>query len=551
MTSKKWNDGSASIILLPTGQVGTELINLVEQWTKSWLLKPAFWISELDVVETSEGLPRIYATVIGRNGSQRVDLFSQLSRLDINNVRVIAARVVGQNQKTDRTQDHSVSIIEKYIEQSRPIKTRTTANHDGITILKVNLVFAPTEQKGASLNELLESHWDVNLVVAPEDRATPMSFDGFTRYDDQEKMIGFILSNIATTASLWSGQRKSIFELSNLFSDLSPIQNQVRVMRTFVRGILSEGLSVRVAVEALKLAGNAETSKLDGSRPIPNKYLVTYEENEKNDEITKMLANALALQDSALLYKKISMQGEITQIETGVIDAMKFFLRSSWSLIRILPLWFFAALWNFIARLVTVRLFGARGREVVKGTIDFPKTDLDKDAARNLIEISERRKKIELALEQWPKNILRKSNPGLWEDLRRLVIGKLDGSALPKDLKHEDKDSAGVIKVFGDLNQILPSLDEEWILPENISRTLETEPRRANWRNMDTLEDIEEFLKARISSLEEEKNVSNLKLDEYKTELETLENSLKQETIKLQEIQKHSKIKNVESTVHV
>jgi hypothetical protein len=71
---------------------------------------------------------------------------------------------------------------------------------------------------------------------------------------DKAKMNGFILSNIASTAGIWSGQQKSIFELSNQFSDLSPVQNQVRVMRTFVRGILSEGLAVEVAVGAPKAA---------------------------------------------------------------------------------------------------------------------------------------------------------------------------------------------------------------------------------------------------------------------------------------------------------
>lgn len=548
MTSKNWHEGSASVVLLPSGEIGAELIKLVSEWTKSWMLKPAFWISDSDIVNSNDAPPRIYATVTGRNGSQRVDLFSQLTRLDINNIRVLAARVVGINEQTDKIQDQSVSIIEKYVEQSRPIKTRNDGQETGIRILKVNLIFAPTEQKGASYTELLESHWDINLVVAPEDRATPTSFDGFTRYADKEKMNGFILSNIASTAGLWSGQRKSIFELSAQFSDLSPVQNQVRVMRTFVRGVLSEGLAVRVAAEALRLAGKASSSKLS-NRIIPNARLIAYEGNDVAKKIDEMLEQALSFQNNALKYSQISLNTEVAQNETGVFEAVKFFFVSTWSLIKILPLWFFAAIWNFLAKLISARLFGTRGREVAKGTIDFPKTNLDKDSARNLLEIHERRRKILDVLNQWPKNTLRKSEPRLWEDIRKLVIGRLDGSTLPAGIEHE-KDSVG-LRVIGDLNDVLPSLYEEWELPEQISRTIDSEPRKANWRQMDVLEDIEGFLKSKISQAEENIRDLNQRVGFVDTELKELSQKIKLDSTKLEKERNKSTAVDIEVEANV
>ena len=550
MTKNNWHDGSASVILLPGGEVGADLVTLVAHWTKSWMLKPAFWIHEADIVESEDGPPRIFASITGRNGSERVDLFPQLSRLDIKNIRVIAARVVGHDQKTDRAQDDAVSLLEKYIEQSRPIRTRNIAEDIGIKILKVNLIFAPTEQKGASFTDLLESHWDINLVVAPEDRATPTSFDGFTRYADKAKMNGFILSNIASTAGIWSGQQKSIFELSNQFSDLSPVQNQVRVMRTFVRGILSEGLAVEVAVEALKLAGNASSSTLTG-RIIPNPHLVAFEENQVKEKIDEMLESALNFENGALRYKPVPLTFESSQVETGVVSAIKFFFRSSWSLIKILPLWIFTAFWNFLARAVTARLFGARGREVAKGTIDFPKTDLDKDSARNLVEIAERREKIKKTLEQWPKNSLRKSEPGLWGNLRKLVIGRLDGSSLPENLSHNKKDDGLGYKVFGDLNKIIPSTNDEWILPENISRTLDSEPRKVNWREIDAVENIDDFLKMRINQAELVTNELNSKIQALLDDVVVLDQANKQEVEKLEKFRLDTKLENLVGNTHV
>ena len=532
MSNSQWHDGSASVILLPGGSTGADLEVLIADWTKSWMLKPAFWISEGQIKESPGGPPRIMARVTGRNGSQEVDLFSQLSRLDIQSIRVIAARVVGADEKLDRQQDLAVGVIEKYIEQSRPIVTRSGGAEVGIKILKVNLVFAPTEQKGASYVDLLESHWDVNLVVAPEDRATPTSFDGFTRYADNEKMNGFILSNIAATAGLWSGQQRSIFELENQFSDLSPIQNQVRVMRTFVRGILSEGLAIRVAAEALRRAGNATESNLDGLRTVPNPNLVAYEKHETSRIIDQMVTDTLEFQNGALKYEKVNLDVEVNQTASGVFAAIKMFGRNSWSLIKVLPLWFFAALWNLIARTVTLKLFGARGREVVKGTIDFPKTDLDKDAATNLLEIKLRREKVKEVLGQWPRNTLRKSEPGLWADLRRIVLGRLDGSSLPVGLEHS-RDSAG-LRVLGDLNQVLPSLHEKWKLPEDIQRTLESDPRSANWQEMDVLSGIEEFLQTKISAAQSEVDRLGVRSSEIDGELSKLNEELQAASIEFE-----------------
>lgn len=534
MSKSQWHAGSASVILLPGGAIGSELEQLITEWTQSWMLKPAFWITEGQVQQSVTGPPRIMARVTGRNGSQVVDLFPQLSRLDIQNVRVIAARVVGSDCKVDRAQDDAVSVIEKYIEQSRPLITRNNGVEVGISILKVNLVFAPTEQKGASFVELLENHWDVNLVVAPEDRATPNSFDGFTRYEDTQKMNGFILSNIASTAGLWSGQQKSIFELSSQFADLSPIQNQVRVMRTFVRGILSEGLAIRVAAEALRRAGDASESQIDGLRSVPNKHLFAYDKSDTGKVIDKMVEDSLNFENGALRYKRSIISGEMLQNATGVFGAIKFFFRSSWSLIKVLPLWFFAAFWNFIARAITLKLFGSRGREVAKGTIDFPRTDLDKDAARNLVEIADRRSKVKLVLDSWPRNTLRKSEPTLWSDLRKIVLGNLDGSTLPHGLEHE-RDSSGT-RVLGDLNQVLPSLHETWSLPPAIQRVLESDPRSATWQEMDVLEGVEGFLESTVGSAQTELNRLTERLHHLEDETAKVNEELKVQVNKISDL---------------
>ena len=169
---------------------------------------------------------------------------------------------------------------------------------------------------------------------------------------------------------------------------------------------------------------------------------------------------------------------------------------------------------------------------MVKGTIDFPKTDLDKDAATNLLEIKLRREKVKEVLGQWPRNTLRKSEPGLWADLRRIVLGRLDGSSLPVGLEHS-RDSAG-LRVLGDLNQVLPSLHEKWKLPEDIQRTLESDPRSANWQEMDVLSGIEEFLQTKISAAQSEVDRLGVRSSEIDGELSKLNEELQAASIEFE-----------------
>jgi hypothetical protein len=73
-----FREQSASIILLPDGKWGEDLLDLVESWSKNWLLQPAYWLSVSNIKHFEGRPPEVLATVIGRNGRREVDLFQQL-----------------------------------------------------------------------------------------------------------------------------------------------------------------------------------------------------------------------------------------------------------------------------------------------------------------------------------------------------------------------------------------------------------------------------------------------------------------------------------------
>jgi hypothetical protein len=524
-SSSLWHEGAASVVLLPGGEDGLRILDIVEEWTQCWMLKPAFWVYSSEEKISKDSVPRITTCVIGRNGRREIDLLDYLSREDFDQVRLIAIRTVDELSEHDALQDKIVDQVKDALESARPLEIKADrADRPQTKFVRVNLVFAPTSRKGASALHLLEPSWDINLVVAPEDRSTPSRFDKATRdvtQADKDVWHRFILSNAAVVGGIWAGQEKGILETSHEFQDLSPVQGQVRLMRSFVRGVLSEGLSTRVAADALDRAAKAELSKIDPLRSYPNDFLEAYESAQLNDEIKKMVDETMNFSNGRLSYKQIKLTPPPMPKETGVFKAIKDFGKTTWSLLKVLPLWIFAGLWNVIAGLVSKAIFGFRGHKVVKGNIDFPRTNLDKGADILITEITRRRKKIAEILAVWPYNSLRKSEPILWEEIRKLAIGRLDASSLPKGI--ESKSGTRGKLVIGNLNDVVPNLKEEWVLPANFERTIPSQPRSATWLQDDVVDDLSQFLTgeiARSNAAIEELRVKTTQADQEKEKKE-------------------------------
>jgi hypothetical protein len=176
--SLPFREQSASIILLPDGEWGEELLDLVDSWSKNWLIQPAYWLKISNIKHFEGRPPDVVATVVGRNGRREVDLFQQLSRYSIPILRLISIRLVEESVERNAIQDSLVDVLAKYVQDSTPLSRQTESNKEiGSQLIKVNLIFSPSEATGASYPHLHEPLWNFNIVVAPEDRTFPTGFD--------------------------------------------------------------------------------------------------------------------------------------------------------------------------------------------------------------------------------------------------------------------------------------------------------------------------------------------------------------------------------------
>jgi uncharacterized coiled-coil protein SlyX len=114
-----------------------------------------------------------------------------------------------------------------------------------------------------------------------------------------------------------------------------------------------------------------------------------------------------------------------------------------------------------------------------------------------ITEITRRRKQIAETLAVWPHNVLRKSDPILWKEIRRLVVGRLDASVLPDGVPAESGTRGKL--VVGNLNEVVPNVKEEWVLPANFERTVPSQPRSATWLQDEVIDDLGQFLASEIT----------------------------------------------------
>lgn len=272
MGKRVWDSASVSIILLPSGELGTALLDLAEQWSRSWLLTPALWLLADEMPdfphvnrEDHHIPPDLFAYLLGRDEEQnpvreRVDLFWTLGSQEFQKIRFVAVRTEQDEILRSKT-DTSAKVAAKYIEFAAPIRRDKSKDElERVVFQKYNLVIAPTNERGL-LSEVLDQFWDKNLIAAAEDRATPLSTDSFVKVE--KRFLGFALAHIATTSGLWTGLPISSAEIGE-----GTQLPQARLQRVFVRGVTSDSLSADIANSALQklnsLDGNFQVGSVDG-----------------------------------------------------------------------------------------------------------------------------------------------------------------------------------------------------------------------------------------------------------------------------------------------
>jgi hypothetical protein len=265
MAKRIWESKAISIIVLPSGDQGLKILDLAQEWTRSWLLSPALWMLADEIPDSPElrGVelqtpPKLEAYLLGRDEEQnavreKVDVFWTLGSQAFDKIRFIAVRTEQNDELMERTSARAKNAA-VFIQRAVPdFVTKVTDELLSAPFMKYNLVIAPTNDRKFR-EKIIDGFWSANLIAAAEDRSTPRSTDSFVKVE--ERFVGFALAHIATTAGLWAGLPISSAEIKSERTQ----QRQARLQRVFVRGVTSDALSADIAHWAIQKLNFSDTS---------------------------------------------------------------------------------------------------------------------------------------------------------------------------------------------------------------------------------------------------------------------------------------------------
>jgi hypothetical protein len=517
MSKAFWPASKASIILLPSGAQGQNLFDFAKSWVEAGLLGPAIWVLPESIVNEPGSPPKVMATVLGISSDRsvieiQVDLFEQIAREALKVIRLVKLRSSRPSQEFDKEQDEIVKIIEKYLGWSVPSHDKRMSDRDAVLDYQpINLICAPTE-----FNVTVQENWSrmgygTTIIAAPEDRTSPWSSDAFVR--DDAKFDGFTLMHLATVSGIWNGLPVGTLEL---FERERSGMTQVWLSRVFFSGVFTDGLARRIAagfVEDLADPSYELLDAPDGTVFIDPVYEDAY--------IDVMVDASFLLDVNALEYQRPALPGDPDKTKLGILQQLGlYFVFTARRLARV-PYWSFMWFKRAIAAGLQSRLQGKAGSKEVGQGLEERADFYDSAVLASYAQVEAERVRAEEAIKIPVKLAQVKSTHTLWQSLREMVFGSLDGGSDLTWAGFQPLDGDRR-PVFANVGPVVPLIQDNW-QPEAV---LPKELERSGLDGRDSEVAIAQSLKAYLASKEERKLTILALIEAEQLEVAQLETSL-------------------------
>ena len=428
-----WGDSGITILLAPSETQGQTLYEVAKSWTSMGLLKNSIWVfPDRSVLDENSGPPQVPVKVLGSTKAGNVtevdqELFSLLSQYEIRKIRVVTVRQASANLEFDELQDLFAEKIADYVDKSVPPHTTSDkSDNDDFGLMKFNLVTAPTEYQEERASEYMDPIYNAHFVASPEDRSAPYSSDAFIREEaSSPQFAGFTLLHAASLGALWQGISKGTFELAGT---KRLHQDEVFVSRVFASAILTDGLVLRASARVMDKVGDSSLGLAAISQGLATQGAYPIPENQIDAWVDFMVDAVFSFENAHLQYRRSDIAPDPQKLKLSfgqqTVDFLKFTLDRLLSMPKYIWWW---------TKRKSIELFtnlfqaGGKGSAEV-GRVEELLDPRDKLLRERYDAVFERKEDAERALVSPVGRTKDVSRPELWERIRKLVFGMLDGS---------------------------------------------------------------------------------------------------------------------------
>ena len=505
--SSSWPKDGTSIVLLPDEPLGSKVLEAAKEWTRQRLLRPAFYVtcseqnSEVFADYQPDNPLPIMATVVGLNGTRQRNLFDELSDSQLESLRVLAVRHVSKSSINDERQLLLTNRIGAQVRRAASIHEERDRGgvQRGTQLLLINMLVGSSGLARGGKIDHTETVWDVNVIVAPEDRSFPTGIDSFVVESDS-KYVGFLLANIATSLGLWVGANKTVLDNSEV--DRSATFDKYILQRTFVRAVKTDDVAVKVAAAALKQIEQHGSPLADANFHIQDRSLLSGV--EKDSVIRAFVEKTLTYDGGALACKLEKKPPQEEQIKIGFLAGVKLFGRFFLDNLIALPRNLITSIVETFNKKATDVLFGPEGEFTVDVREDLKnsRTKLRRYGILpgendDMMKISDVRGKVKARLADIPLAVdYRFDHSPLWRAIRTDLVKLLQGnSEIARD------------KVVASTRELIPEEGSSWQVPE-FARDVDEDPEivqsSLNWLDAELAMKLSTQFKEVIAELQEQ-----------------------------------------------
>jgi hypothetical protein len=520
-TNAFWQDGRATIVVLPSGAEGKALFALAENWSEVGLLGPALWV-EPKRVSAPEGEPvRVEAVVLGNDRSGNhvqivVDLFEQLAKENLTTIRLIQVRSVTPLAEFDEIQNAVARQVEDAVYSVIPSGDTRNNRKAYLAFQVVNLIAAPSahsvEQR---LHDVLRGGGGTTVVASPEDRSSPWSTDAFVRTG--KKFVGFVLMHLATVGGLWKGLPVGTLEL---FEREGSAGESVFLSRVFVSSVLTDGLARRVSAQVLQ--DTIDPNVKHTNAPSGAAYI---EDNVKDEYVDSMVNYLMKLDDAVLDYRRPAELEDPEKANVGIWSAIVSFSKFAWSKALRIPYWAYRFVRNSFAMGVQKRLQGKEGYADVERELREEPLDMrDRTILSRQDMLAERERSARKATAAPVRLSEIRSTPYLWSSIREMIFGSLDGGA-DLSAKGFPRVDTTIRPIFRSPEDLFPSPAAVFELTKNPSFP-EGMPASIDWENYGDAFDMGQKLEQWRKEADRSVDTINSDLGDYALELSEIDTRL-------------------------
>lgn len=485
-----WGDYGLSLVILPSGELGDRLLDAARDWTGLSLISPALWVkpSDADLTATPMKQPALVLEHDGVNGCEetRVDVFDLLStRERIAKLRVVTATPLFPDHDQLQDDEKKTALLRDYIAKSMVLPSSGQSGTEKYPAVEfLNLVVSPTQLKKSNIRKLNKDAYLCTFIASPEDRATPLSADGFIRGNDLDKFVTFSLMHLVTVAGIWSGLPDGTLDL---IRDRSFRPSSVHVSRVFVSGILTEGLAARAVARVLDRVSDPASGFIDPLAGLPVEGTAPINPDQREPYLQLLLQKVMEFEDSALRFKSPVPLSTPSQLRLSFRGAIKDFLKFAGTKIAYLPLSLMRGLVWWLTKIFNQMFFGGTKGHALVNARDPKFDNIDSQLLQIWSDVTQLKLEADRSMKLPTTFSGVRVTHKLWADIRLAIFSLLDGSNQELFGFIDQSSSEPVYPIFYRVSDLLSDPAKPVSVPDPENEKLEIE---LGWADFEAYENL-------------------------------------------------------------